>query len=249
MTGPGGTQGEMLLSEDGGLVAFNPSMLAALSEADRARIEAHGDARSYNRGELIFQQGDPHDGVIIIESGLVRSFYVAPQGREITLAYWRPGAFVGGPDVFGGGRHIWAAEAARNTDVMHLPGAGLRALAREVPDLALGIIDALAYKARCYSSLAQMLGTRTFGERLAHVLLHMMQIHGVPETDPGRGTAIAASFTHAEIATLIGATRQWVTISLNRLQKQGALEQKRGVMRILDPTAIEALASGQAPAD
>jgi len=249
MTSEGTSQGEMLLSEDGGLIAVNPSILAALSEADRARIEAHGVARSYNRGELIFQQGDPHDGVIIIESGLVRSFYVAPQGREITLAYWRPGAFVGGPDVFGGGRHIWAAEAARNTDVMHLPGAGLRALAREVPDLALGIIDALAYKARCYSSLAQMLGTRTFGERLAHVLLHMMQIHGVPESDPARGTAIAASFTHAEIATLIGATRQWVTISLNRLQKQGALEQKRGVMRIIDPKAIEALASGQAPAD
>lgn len=242
MTLVGESHGEMMLSEDGRFGSPNPSMLAALSEGDRARVEAHGACRSYGRGELIFRQSDPHDGIVIIEKGLVRSFYVAPHGRELTLAYWRPGAFVGGPDVFGGGRHIWAAQAAQDTDVIHLPGAGLRALAGQVPDLALSIIDALAYKARCYSSLAQMLGTRSFGERLAHVLLHMMQIHGVPDPDPSRGVAIAASFTHAEIATLIGATRQWVTISLNRLQKQGALSQRRGVMRIVDPAAIAALA-------
>lgn len=236
--------GEVLLLEDEGLLSASPSILAALTAADSARVRRHGVPKSYPRGETIFRQGEPHDGVIIIDAGLVRSFYAAPHGREITLAYWRPGSFVGGPDVFGGGRHMWAAEAARDTEATHLPGAGLRALAREVPDLALAIIDALAYKARCYSSLAQMLGTRTAGERLGHVLLHMMQAHGVADPDPARGVAIAASFTHAEIATLIGATRQWVTISLNRLQKQGALSQKRGIMRILDVDPITALASG-----
>lgn len=241
--------GEAPLAGDLDGFPANPSMLATLAEGDRERVKAHGARKAYRRGEIIFAQGDAHDGVIIIESGLVRSFYVAPQGREITLAYWRPGSFVGGPDMFGGGRHIWAAEAARDTQATHLPGAGLRALAREVPDLALGIIDALAHKARCYSSLAQMLGTRTLGERLAHVLLHMMQTHGVPDPDPVRGVAIAASFTHAEIATLIGATRQWVTISLNRLQKQGALSQKRGIMRILDAEAIAALATGREAGD
>ncbi|WP_245479430.1 Crp/Fnr family transcriptional regulator [Hansschlegelia zhihuaiae] len=234
----------MLLSEEGRLVAPNPSMLAALGPEDLARIRAHGRSVSYGRGELILRQGARHDGIALIERGLVRSFYAAPQGREITLAYWRPGAFVGGPDVFGGGRHIWAAEAARPTDVLQLPGAGLRALAREVPDLALGIIDALSYKALCYSSLAQMLGTRSLGERLAQVLLHMMQVHGVSDDDPAKGVAVAASFTHAEIAALIGATRQWVTISLNRLQRDGALSQKRGVIRILKPETIVALAAG-----
>ncbi|GLK81675.1 Crp/Fnr family transcriptional regulator [Methylopila turkensis] len=244
MSDPASSAGDMLLSEDVAPAGPAPDILAALGEEDRARVAAHGRPRSFRRGDAVFRQGDSHDGVMVIERGLVRSFYAAPRGREITLAYWRPGAFVGGPDVFGGGRHIWAAEAARPTEALHLPGAGLRALAREVPDLALGIIDALAYKARCYSSLAQMLGTRSLSERLAHVLLHMAQIHGAPDDDPARGIAIAASFTHAEIAALIGSTRQWVTISLNRLQAQGALSQRRGVLRILKPDAIRALASG-----
>ena len=62
-----------------------------------------------------------------------------------------------------------------------LPGAGLRDLAREVPDLALEIIDALSFKARCYSSLAQMLGTRSLSQRLAQVLLHLANTYGFDE--------------------------------------------------------------------
>ena len=121
---------------------------------------------------------------------------------------------------------------ARRSVVTRLPGAGLRDLAREVPDLALGIIDALVFKARCYSSLAQMLGTRSLTQRLAQVLLHLAHTYGFEEDETNRGITIAAAFTHAEIANLIGGTRQWVTISLNRLQKAGVLSQKRGLLVI-----------------
>jgi CRP-like cAMP-binding protein len=138
---------------------------------------------------------------------------------------------------------MWTAVAARRSVVTRLPGAGLRDLAREVPDLALGIIDALVFKARCYSSLAQMLGTRSLTQRLAQVLLHLAHTYGFEEDETNRGITIAAAFTHAEIANLIGGTRQWVTISLNRLQKAGVLSQKRGLLVIRRIDLLSAAAS------
>lgn len=36
----------------------------------------------------MFAQGEHHDGIFIIQRGVVRVFYVVPSGREITLAYW-----------------------------------------------------------------------------------------------------------------------------------------------------------------
>jgi CRP-like cAMP-binding protein len=54
---------------------------------------------------------------------------------------------------------------------------------------------------------------------------------------------IAASFTHAEIANLIGGTRQWVTISLNRLQKADVLSQRRGLLVIRRVDLLSAAAS------
>ena len=55
-----------------------------------------------NRGQTLFSQGGKHDGIWLIESGRIRAFYTPPLGREITLAYWHVGNFVGGPEVFEG---------------------------------------------------------------------------------------------------------------------------------------------------
>ena len=219
--------------------------LDLLSLADRARVQGHGDTRTFERGATLLAQGAVHAGIMIIESGLVRSFYKAPGGREITLAYWTPGNFIGGPEIFGGGAHIWSAVAARRSTVTVLPGHGLRELAREVPDLALALIDALVFKARCYASLAQMLGTRSLGERLAQLLRHLATTYGLPE--PDGSVTVAAAFTHAEIANLIGGTRQWVTISLNRLQAAGALTQRKGLLVIQRPDLLTAAAAETCP--
>jgi CRP/FNR family cyclic AMP-dependent transcriptional regulator len=226
----------IILAEDDELVARRASLIDQLPPEARARVVAYGERRSFERGAALFHQGDPHDGIAVIESGLIRSFYTAPSDREITLAYWLP-------DIFGGGVHMWSAVAAKRSVVTWLPGAGLRDLAREVPDLALGIIDALVFKARCYSSLAQMLGTRSLTQRLAQVLLHLAHTYGFEESEGGNGIVIAAAFTHAEIANLIGATRQWVTISLNRLQSAGVLTQKRGLLVIRRLDLLSAAAS------
>ena len=79
-------------------------------------------------------KGRAHDGIYLIETGRIRVFYTAPSGREITLAYWHPGNFVGGPDVFGGGVHQWSGVATSNCSVVHLPGKELRALVARNPE-------------------------------------------------------------------------------------------------------------------
>jgi CRP/FNR family cyclic AMP-dependent transcriptional regulator len=232
MAGIGDETAGILLAEDDELLPRQHSLIERLPPAARERVKDFGEEQTYQLGETLFRHGDRHDGIVIIDSGLIRSFYTAPSGREITLAYWLPGNFVGGPEIFGGGVHMWTAVAAKRSTVTRLPGAGLRNLAREVPDLALGIIDALVFKARCYSSLAQMLGTRSLTQRLAQVLLHLAHTYGFDDKEAEGSIVIAAAFTHAEIANLIGATRQWVTISLNRMQKAGVLNQKRGLLII-----------------
>ena len=52
-----------------------------------------------------------------------------------------------------------------------------------IPALAIGIIEGLSFKGQCYSALAQMLGTRSPTERLAQLLLHLMNLYGVEERD------------------------------------------------------------------
>ena len=216
----GGGSQALLLSENSTLLGGPPPLFQALEPRERELVLSHGSRRVLYRGKTLFNQGSLHDGIYLIETGRIRVFYSAPSGREITLAYWYPGNFVGGPEVFGTGVHVWSGVAASNSSVVHLPGKSLRGLVLQIPALAIGLIEGLSFKGKCYSALAQMLGTRSITERLAHLLLHLVEAYGVKDPE---GILIGAAFTHADLAHMVGATRQWITISLQRLQQQGVV--------------------------
>jgi CRP/FNR family transcriptional regulator, cyclic AMP receptor protein len=214
----------MLLAENEKLAGGPVPLFQELTEREQKEVLAQGTSRVIRRRQMLFVQGTPHDGIYLIQSGRMRVFYTAPSGREITLAYWHPGNFVGGPEVFGSGLHLWSGTAMTDSSLVHFPGKVLRRLVLQIPSLAIGVIEGLAFKGKCYSALAQMLGTRSVTERLAHLLLHLADSYGVREQN---GIVISAALTHADIAHMVGATRQWVTISLKRFEEQGVLTSSK----------------------
>jgi len=226
----------LLLTESQQAIGGPPPLMEKLSQRERELVLKQGRRKVLNRGQTLFSQGAKHDGIYLIESGRIRVFYTSPQGREITLAYWHAGNFVGGPEVFGTGIHQWSGVASSNAAVVQLPGKELRGLAAEIPNLAIGLIEGLTFKGKCYSALAQMLGTRSITQRLAHLLLHLVELYGIADAE---GTLIAAAFTHADLAHMVGATRQWVTISLKRMQDKGIVRNRRSQIVICRPGVLE----------
>lgn len=228
----------LLLTENAALTNGPPQLFQRLTAREREEVLREGQRRVVYRGKMLFSQGTPNDGLFLVESGRIRVFYIAPSGREITLAYWNPGNFVGGPELFGQGQHVWSGVAATNSVVVHLTGKTLRRLIAQIPAFAIGLIEGLTFKGKCYSALAQMLGTRSVTERLAHLLLHLADSYGVEEEG---AVVIGSAFTHADLAHMVGATRQWVTISLKRLQEQGVLKAEKAKLVIHDLDALHAM--------
>jgi CRP/FNR family cyclic AMP-dependent transcriptional regulator len=226
----------LLLTESVRTIGGAPSLFDTLSPSERERLVRCGRRRVLYRGQTLFSQGARHDGIFLIETGRIRVYYTAPSQREITLAYWHPGNFVGGPEVFGEGVHQWSGVATSNSSVVHLPGKELRRLVLEMPNLAIGLIEGLAFKGKCYSALAQMLGTRSITERLANLLLHLVELYGVKDPD---GILIGAAFTHADLAHMVGATRQWVTISLKRLHDKNVLVVRKPKIIVRRPDVLQ----------
>lgn len=209
--------------------------LDGLKSEDWAKIRAHGRRLGFTTGQAIFSQGDSHGGIFIIESGRVRVFYTAPSGREITLAYWTAGHFIGGPEMTGGGTHIWSGEALGECEILFIPAGALKKLVVDLPAFALCLLQGLAAKGKCYSAMAQMLGTRSVIERLAQFLINLGDLHGVRD---GRAIIINAKVTHDQIAAMVGSTRQWVTMMIKRLQKEGILTVTPRHIRIERPALL-----------
>lgn len=182
-------------------------------------------------GETVFLQGDPHLGIYLIEKGRVRIYYAGPSGKEITLAFWTPGHFIGGPEIFGRGLHIWSATVEEPTRLSYLPGNKIRHLAETYPSVALALIDGLVAKGKCYSALVHMLGTRSVTERLAQLLIILAEVGG---REDGNKLVVDRRITHEQLASVVGSTRQWVTSTLARFRKSGHITIERKAITIQD---------------
>jgi CRP/FNR family cyclic AMP-dependent transcriptional regulator len=216
-----------------------PDIFAALTGQESKRVIAAGEAIRFAPGDLLFRQGDPHRGIFILREGIVRSLYSAPNGREITLANWTPGNFVGGPDIFGEAPHVWSGVGVKGGEAIRLPGPVVRRLMSEIPNFAIGLVQGLAYKGKCYSSLLQMLGTRSVVERLAQLLLNLTALKGVESES---AIIITEMPSHEELAAMVGATRQWVSMNIEKFRKRGLIEIGDRRLVILRPDALRAIA-------
>jgi CRP/FNR family transcriptional regulator, cyclic AMP receptor protein len=211
----------------------DPRFFERLSGAEIAQVRLASRVFTVGPDENVFVQGESHNGIFLIEQGRVRTYYIGPSGKELTLAYWTPGHFVGGPEVFGGGVHMWSAVTMEQTRLAHLPGHAVRHLAETMPTFALCMIDALVAKGKCYSALAQMLGTRSATARLAQLLLILSQTN----TPAGR---IDRKITHEDLAGIIGSTRQWVAATLQRFQRRGLITIAADYIEIVHTEGLRA---------
>lgn len=207
-----------------------------LRPADRQAFLSRCKEQRFDPGTHLFSQGEPYTASYLVHSGVVRTYYVSPTGKEITIAYWSEGALVGGPNVFEEHRpHIWSAQALTGVVTESIRGRDLEELSMHIPQLAHYLIETLTFKLHWVSVLLQTFGTQSVKSRLAHLLLQLSDRYGAPQ---GGGTRITQHFSHDELARMVGATRSWVTLAIRNLKKQAIIECRGRQIVVLDRQAL-----------
>jgi CRP-like cAMP-binding protein len=208
------------------------NLLADMKPSDRELFLSCCAATNFKRGEVLFLQGARHTTDFLVMSGAIRTYYVSPLGKEITLAYWSTGDLIGGPDFFDEHTiHIWSAHAAKDSSALLIRGRDLAELTLRIPVLARAVIDTLAFKVRWVSVLLQILSTGSVDVRLAHLLLKLCEMFG--EKCP-EGVVINQNFSQADLAKMVGATRQWIGTTLSRLRRDGIVRVGKRRLVITD---------------
>ena len=198
----------------------------------------------FHPGTDIFSQGEPYTTSYLIRSGVVRTYYVAPSGKEITIAYWPEGTLIGGPNVFKERRsHIWSAQAVTEVAAEQIRGHDLEELTMRIPRLAHYIIETLTFKLHWVSVLLQAFGTQSVRARVARLLLQLGKRYGV---EGPQGTVIAHHFSHDELGRMVGATRCWVTLALKELKNEGIIATHGRDISVLSMKALKAKSRGSA---
>jgi CRP-like cAMP-binding protein len=214
-----------------------------LTPEERGRLEAHSRARTFSRGAVVYCPDELGETVLLLTRGRIKIMALTPDGHEAILAFIEPGEIFGELAVLDEAPRNEHAEAVQDSHVLAIPREDLLWLLSRRPDIALSITKLIGLRLRRIENRLKSILFRSTRERTVAVLLELLDTHG---RVLGRRGEISIRLSHQELANLIGATRERVTVTLGQLQREGLIEINRRRIVILDRTWLAAEASGEA---
>ncbi len=218
------------------------NIFADMTEAEMRRLAERTVMRQCARGTGVVQQSDPPDVIYLIKQGRVKLCRYSSTGRVQILALLERG------DIFGERGLIGAdatthCEAFEDSLVCLLRRQDFEDLIRSKPELALRVIKHLTKRLQQAEEAIEDLAFNDVPSRLAALLARLADVYGEPHPE---GRRLALRFTHQDLASMIGATRETVTNVLNRFRDDGriAVEERHIVVRDLDQSRASDTSQG-----
>ncbi len=207
-----------------------PDRLANLQRACRV------DRRA--KGSPIYMPVDPSDAVFVVATGRVRICHLTQDGKRSTLAYIDPEEVFGELAVLGQSPREEYAEAAKDTAFVQIPADPLRTLVHELPLLGVRFLHLIGSRRKRVENRMRNLLFSPSRDRLIYLLLELSDKYGVPAEE---GVRLTTDLSHQDLASMIGATRETVTLVLGELQTQGLIKLGRRKITLVRPEAITEL--------
>lgn len=196
-------------------------LFASLTEKELQALASRTTRKQFQRGELLFGEGDPCTGLFLVVSGKIRIFKLSSAGREQVLAIEGPGSSFAELPVFDGGNYPAAASASEDAEVLFVSRKDFQNFCREHPEVALKVIAVVGSRLRRLVGIIEDLSFTTVRQRLIALILRLAQASGSPSKE---GVRIELTMSHQDLAAELGTVRELVSRNLSRLQAEGFLE-------------------------
>ncbi len=189
----------------------------------------------FDRGQIIFSEGDDGNGFYVVVSGRVKIFKLSPEGKEQILHIFGHGDPFGEVAVFTGQHFPANAEAMESSRIFFFPMESFSDLIKKNPSLALNMLAILSRRLRRFANLIDDLSLKEVPGRLA---AHLLYLSGQTEGSE----QLELSITKTQLASLLGTIPETLSRILGKMSKQGLIESDGRRIKILDREALEDLA-------
>lgn len=213
-------------------------LFAALREDDLETLVNDLRLKKYAKGEMIFQQGDASRELYIIMSGKVRVFRISPSGNETSITIFSDYDVIGEFAALDKQPRSASAKAIEPCSTLEMVGSQLIRRMRDMPELALNMTQLLAGKLRWTAAYAEAVAQYDAAGRLLHILLAFNERFGI-EVEEGKRYEIDLALNQTDLASLIGARREWINRVLKSWRIRELIEYKSGKIIILDLAAVK----------
>ncbi len=200
---------------------LNP--LATAARTELIHLDGVTKFSPNRRFATVYSEGSPADTIFYIESGLVKIYKRGEDNKEIILQ------IVGSGELFG--EHALSTEASRSIAAEVLQEGVIYVIPRDLflglcerrPELWRDISALLLARKRELEKKIELLCLRDVEYRILYYMAELAKVFGAK----ANGGEWSIPLSQGELASLIGATRETTSTTLNSLARRGVIRLGR----------------------
>lgn len=208
-------------------------LFAGTTDEDIAAILRICKVKEYERGEVLFDEGDMAQGFYIVAAGRVKVYKLSPEGKERILHVVQPGGNFAEAAIFADGLYPASAEPLEKSTLIFFPKRDFLDLLTAQGRIAINMIGGLSRFLRLFAGQIEELTFRDVPSRLARYLL---------ELSNERNGAVELPTSKSAIASRLGTVSETLSRTFRKLSDEGLIRVEGKTVVILDADRLSDLA-------
>ena len=194
-----------------------------LSDAALDRLTERGDALDFRRRRFIYRAGDPADSLFAIVRGRVKMCRIEPgSDREAVIDILSEGSLFGESALYSAaGLRENCAIAYEQSLILKIPAGAFQESMVEDQHLHNYTFRLIGQRLENAERRLADFALNAIPRRLERMLAEFSERYGVVEEG---GVLIDIPLPHREIASIVGSTRESVTVRLNAMKREGTID-------------------------
>ena len=209
-------------------------------ELSRASLETFQSLKItifYPKGARLFFQGQHSTGIYMLCQGRVKLTMCSKEGREIILHIAEAGEVLGLNAAVSDSVHIATAETLKACQVNFVGRHDFLRFLRENSEASN---SAVRHLSRQYDNACRQIHTLGLSESVADKLAMLFLSWSTATAENGKAVELKVSYTHEEIAQMIGTSRETVTRLLKRFRERRLISGAAARLTIPDREELAA---------
>ena len=209
-----------------------------ISESGLQTFESLKISSAYPKGSTLFMEGQPSNGVYMLCQGRVKLSTCSRDGKVIILRIAEAGEILGLSETISNSAYETTAVVLEKCQVNFVRKEQFLRFLKQNAEVCFSAVKQLSFKYHSTYVQVRSLGlSHTAADKLAKLLLEWCK----PNGNGGGSIHLKISYTHEEIAEMIGTSRETVTRLLKHFKDRNLITLKGSDLIIHDPERLDAI--------
>ncbi len=223
----------------------NCDLFERLSDQDAQFVESRSFAKTIGRGTPVYLPTDHSNGVFLLTKGRIKICHLTAEGKQSILGFVNAGEIFGELALLDQQLREEHAEAVEKSQVVLIPREVMDEVCLRHASVSIGITKLIGMRRIQIERRLKHLLFQSNKERLVHLLLDLVAQYGRQTQD--EGIALSINLSHQDLASLIGSTRESVTLLLGELQNAELIKTARRKVWVLKLAELARVVGAVAP--